>query len=84
MNLKFKAGLILGLFLSVRVYALIGADGIFKTVEASNQEVLALQKNSDSKQALNKASISGFLPTLSAVGGWQKNTVDDPNRKSVV
>ena len=78
MNLKFKAGLILGLFLSVRVYALIGADGIFKTVEASNQEVLALQKNSDSKQALNKASISGFLPTLSAVGGWQKNTVDDP------
>jgi outer membrane protein TolC len=78
MHFKFNASFILGLFLSISVHALIGADGIFKTVEASNQEVLALQKNSEAKQASDKASISGFLPTLSAVGGWQKNTVDDP------
>ena len=78
MNLNFKSGLILGLFLSLRAYALIGADQIFKSVEASNKEVLALQKNEESKQASDKASFSGFLPTLSAVGGWQRYNVDDP------
>lgn len=79
MSLKFKFGLILGLFFSLRGYALIGADRFFNSVESANPEVLALQKNEESKQATDKASFSGFLPTLSAVGGWQKYTVDDPS-----
>lgn len=68
------------LLLTFEVQALIGAENIFKTVENSNQEILALQKNSESKQALNNAAISGFLPSLSAVGGWQRNIVDDPSQ----
>ncbi len=78
MNFKFFSGIFLGLILSIKTYALVGADDLFRTVEASHQEILALQKNSESAKASGQAAFSGFLPTLSVVGGWQSNRVDNP------
>lgn len=65
------------LLLSLGAHALEGSDILEKKLLEKNQEFLSLQKQVESKEALNEASKSGFYPTLNAVGGWGQNKTDD-------
>lgn len=77
MKLKLSViGFILNLILSFKVYALTGTEEILNLVENKNEEISGLQKQIESKQALEKTSISGYLPTLSATGSWKKNSLN--------
>ena len=62
------------MFCSLRANALEGLDSLEKKLFEKNQEFLSLQNQVESKEALSRASSSGFYPTLNAVGGWGQQT----------
>lgn len=64
-------------FLSLRAYALEGADTFEKKLLESNQDYLSLQNQIDAKEALTQSTRSGFYPTLNAVAGYGRNRTDD-------
>ncbi len=70
---------------SLNVYALKGIEQLEKKLIEKNQDVLALQKQNESKEALHSAAFSGFYPTLNAVTGFGRNRTDDkPNETGYV
>jgi outer membrane protein len=65
------------LFVVTRAFALVGTDELSKNLYQKNQEILSLEKNVESKEALSRSSTSVYYPTLNAVGGWGQNKTDD-------
>lgn len=77
-----KNSLFIFMFLlaSFKVKAIEGLEGLERQLFEKNQEVLALQKETEAKEALYKASFSGFYPTINMNGGYEKNKTDErPN-----
>jgi outer membrane protein TolC len=73
------------LLTSLNVYAFKGIEQLEKELMEKNQDVLALQKQNESKEALHRAAFSGFYPTLNAVTGFANNrTNDKPNETGYV
>jgi len=62
---------------SLNVYAVNGIEPLEKKLMDKNQDVLALEKQNESKEALHRAAFSGYFPTLNAVTGFGKNRTDD-------
>ena len=73
----------LGLFIFIimvstfSAHALEGLDELSKNLYQKNQEILSLEKNIESKEALSGSSNSMYYPTLNVVGGWGQNKTDD-------
>ncbi len=65
------------LFVASSAFALVGIDELSKNLYQKNQEILSLEKNIESKEALSRSSASEYYPTLNAVGGWGQNKTDD-------
>lgn len=65
------------LLVSFKVKAIEGLEGLERKLFEKNQEVLALQKETEIKEALHKAAFSGFYPTLNMNGGYEKNKTDE-------
>jgi outer membrane protein TolC len=73
------------MFTALNVYALKGIEQLEKKLMEKNQDVLALQKQNESKEALHSAAFSGYYPTLNAITGFGKNKTDDnPNETGYV
>lgn len=73
----------LGLFIfiittsTLSAHALEGLDELSKSLYQKNQEMMSLEKNIESKEALSNSSNSIYYPTLNAVGGWGQYKTDD-------
>ncbi len=65
------------LFVASSAFALVGIDELSKNLYQKNQEILSLEKNIESKEALSRSSASEYYPTLNAVGGWEQNKTED-------
>ena len=65
------------LFLSIRVFALKGIDGLIENLNQKNQEILSLEKIAESKEAQRESVKSAYYPTLNIVGGWGQNKTDE-------
>jgi outer membrane protein TolC len=65
------------LFNSYYAHALQGIGNLEQRVFESNQEVLALKKQNESKETLYRGANSGFYPTLNVTGGFGKVRTDD-------
>lgn len=64
-------------FTTTNAFALIGIEELTENLYKKNQEVLSLEKNVESKEALNQSSKSGYYPTLNAVAGFGQNKTED-------
>jgi outer membrane protein len=58
-------------------FALEGMEELSKNLFEKNQEVMSLQKNIESKEAIGSAANSNYYPTLNAVVGYGQNKTDD-------
>ncbi len=69
--------LILVMLLSQKTNALVGLESLQSKLFQENQELSSLKQQVESKEALYSSTTSGFLPSVSAVGGWAQNKTDD-------
>ncbi len=65
------------LFSISSVHALQGMEELSKNLFEKNQDVQALQKNIEAKEAESAAAKSGYFPTVNAVVGFEQNKTDD-------
>ena len=65
--------------------ALVGVKSLENKLFEQSPELSSLQKHVESKEALYSSGLSGYLPTLNAVGGWQQNKTDTtPTEKGTI
>lgn len=64
------------LLYSLSANALLGVQNLENKLFEQNSELSSLQKQMESQEALYYSSKSSFLPSASAVGGWQSNKTD--------
>ena len=65
------------LFSISSVHALQGMEELSKNLFEKNQDVQALQKKIEAKEAESAAAKSGYFPTVNAVVGFEQNKTDD-------
>ncbi len=65
------------LFFSNSLFALVGLDQFSQNLYQKNLDIVALEKNVESKESRTSASNSAYYPTLNAVGGYGQNKADD-------
>lgn len=65
------------IFSALASHALEGLDGFSESLFQRNPEIKFLEMNVESKEALSRSSISGYYPTLNAIGGWGQYKTDD-------
>lgn len=65
------------LLVNSRVMAIEGINQLSNLLYQKNQEILAFEKNIESKEALKNSALSEYYPTLNAVGGLGQNKTDD-------
>jgi outer membrane protein len=77
MNFVSSLVLIAILIVTPRVFALSNADDLVKNMFQKNQQILALEESIVARKSLADSAVSGYYPTLNAIGGWQQNKTDD-------
>lgn len=77
MNFVSSLVLIAILIVTPRVFALSNADDLVKNMFQKNQQILALEESIVAQKSLADSAVSGYYPTLNAIGGWQQNKTDD-------
>ena len=75
--MKFGLFIFIIMVSTFSAHALEGLDELSKNLYQKNQEILSLEKNIESKEALSGSSNSMYYPTLNVVGGWGQNKTDD-------
>lgn len=74
----FSIHLAIGIsFSALSANALVGMDEMTQNLYQKNQEISALEKDVESKEASTQSSNSAYYPTLNAVGGYGQNKTDD-------
>lgn len=77
MNFFLNLVFIVILFVTPQVFALSGADDLVKNMFQKNQQIQAFEANIGTQKSLADSAVSGYYPTLNAVGGWQQNKTAD-------
>ena len=62
----------------LKAHALQGLETLGEKLLEKNSDYLSLKEIAESKNYLKKSQYSAFYPTLSAVGGWEQQKVDNP------
>ncbi|MGZ3743409.1 MAG: TolC family protein [Pseudobdellovibrionaceae bacterium] len=65
-----------------KAHALTGLSSLEQQVIEKNQILAALKSEIESKENLRHSSYANYYPSLSAVGGWGQNRLDNPEESN--